>query len=64
MKHRIVIRRAARVEFDEAADWYERQHDGLGEEFTEAIQWVFDRISASPLVHGTVLRDIRRAVVK
>lgn len=59
----IILRRAARLEFDAAGDWYERQEPGLGEEFAAAVQKVFDRIAAQPRMHGIVLRDIRKAVV-
>jgi plasmid stabilization system protein ParE len=60
----IVLRRAARVEFDEAIDWYEQQRPGLGDDFAEAVQDVFNKISATPLIHATVLRDIRRGNVQ
>lgn len=58
-----VIRRKARAEFDEAFDWYERQRPGLGVEFAERVQSVFDRIAAMPELHATIYRDIRRALV-
>src|SRR5438045_44002 len=64
MTKRVVLRRAARTEFDEASDWYERRHPGLGAAFAAAIQEVFDRVAAQPQLHGIVLRDIRRAVVR
>ena len=63
MSKPIVLRRAARAEFDAAADWYEQKRPGLGARFTAAVQQVFDRISANPQLHRVVLRDIRRAVV-
>ena len=40
---RIVFRKQARAEFDEAGDWYEREHRGLGLEFMAEI----DRVRAS-----------------
>ena len=36
----IVFRRAARIEFDDAADWYEQRRAGLGAKFTAAVQRV------------------------
>lgn len=61
---RIVFRKAAREEFDEAADWYERQRYGLGDIFTQAIQQRIQHIAAQPTQHAVVLRDIRKSVVK
>ena len=60
----VILRRAARAEYDAAVDWYEQQRPGLGAAFTAAVQRVFDRIAAQPRMHGIVLRDIRRAVVR
>ena len=59
----IVLRRVAREEFDDAADWYEARQPGLGSQFVAAVQVVFDRISANPRLHAVVRRDIRKAVV-
>src|SRR3954466_12490981 len=60
----VVLRREARAQFDEAFDWYERQRSGLGVEFVERVQDVFDRISNTPELHAVVHRDIRRALVR
>ena len=40
----VVLRRAAKAEYDKAGDWYERQRPGLGAAFTAAIEKVFDRV--------------------
>ncbi len=63
MSKPVVLRRAAREEFDEAADWYEARQPGLVAQFVAALQAVFDRISANPQLHAVVRRDIRKAVV-
>jgi toxin ParE1/3/4 len=60
----VVLRRKARAEFDEAVDWYERQQAGLGFEFTDRVQAVFDRISTTPEMHAFVYRDVRKALVR
>ena len=60
----VVLRKKARAEFDLAVDWYERREGGLGAEFADRIQAVFDRIAAAPEIHATVHRDIRRALVR
>ena len=63
MSKPVVLRRVAREEFDEAADWYEARQPGLGPRFVAAIQVEFDRISVNPQSHAVVRRDIRKAVV-
>ena len=60
----IVIRRKARIEFDEAFDWYEEQRVGLGVEFAGRVQAVFDRIAANPELHALVFRDVRKALIR
>jgi plasmid stabilization system protein ParE len=60
----VVLRDEARAEFDEAFDWYEAQRPGLGVDFAERVQEVFDRISVTPQIHQVALADIRKAVVR
>ncbi len=64
MSFPLVVRRKARAEFDEAFDWYGRQRAGLGAQFAEKVQAVFDSISARPELHATVFRDVRKALVR
>jgi plasmid stabilization system protein ParE len=59
----VVFRRAARVEFDDAADWYEQQRAGLGAAFTAAVQRVLDQIAAQPDFYAKVTRSVREALV-
>jgi plasmid stabilization system protein ParE len=60
----VVLRRKAQAEFDEALDGYERQQVGLGVEFADRVQAVFDRTSSTPEVHAVVYRDVRKALVR
>lgn len=60
----LVIRRAARADFDEAFDWHERQRPGLGLEFADRVQAVFDSIAGMPELRAPVHRDVRLALVK
>ena len=60
----VVLIKEAQVDFDEAFDWYESQRPDLGLDFVTRVQTVFDRISANPQLHGTVFKDIRKAVVR
>ena len=59
----IVFRRAARTEFDDAADWYEQRRAGLGTAFTAAVQRVLDQIADQPDFYARVYLDVREALV-
>lgn len=54
----------ARVEFDEAAEWYAEQKTGLGIEFVSRVQEVLDQIASMPRLHPVVYKNVRRAIVK
>ncbi len=60
----VVLRPAARAEFDEAFDWYEQQRPGLGVDFATQVQEVLDRIGATPLLYPQVFQEVRRVVVQ
>ncbi len=64
MNQKLVLRSAAKAEYNRAGDWYEAQRSGLALVFTTAVQKVFDRIVLQPKTHNAVYRDIRKAVVK
>ncbi len=55
---------AAQAEFDEAFEWYEMQHPGLGYEFVEEVDATIRRICLNPEAYARVDRDVRRALVK
>ena len=59
----VVLRDEAQAEFDDAFEYYEQRQTGLGVEFVNHIQEVFDRIAANPYMHAAVLADVRKAVV-
>ena len=60
----VILDPEAKDEFDEAYDFYESRRDGLGELFANAVQVVLDRISYNPRMHGIVVRNVRRGVVR
>lgn len=64
MNRPVIVSRAARREFDEAFDWYERMEPGLGVEFENAVRAVMDRIAHNPEMHALVHKDIRKFVMK
>ena|SRR5687768_18165608 len=55
---------AARVEFDEAIEWYERKRPGLGREFDAEVNSVLDRISQQPEHFRFITRTVRKARVR
>ena len=64
MTLRIVFRRAAKNEFNDAAVRYDEQRAGLGEEFVIEIAQAIARAAAAPERHPIVFGDIRRAVAR
>ena len=51
MKWTVVARPQAENDVLEAADWYDRQQPGLGDEFIEEVVTVFDALVVNPLLH-------------
>jgi len=64
MKPTLVLRSVARREFDEAADWYNRQRAGLGAEFIEEVNRVFESIRDRPELFAVAHEDLREALVR
>ncbi len=62
MTLRVVFRRAAKSEFEDAAAWYEERRRGLGEEFAAEIEEAIQRASEHPARYPLVFGDVRRAV--
>lgn len=60
----LVLRDLAERDLEEAYDWYESQRQGLGDQFTSAIDGVLANIAINPGIYQIVLGDVRRAVVR
>lgn len=60
----VVFRKQARLEFDEACDWYEKERPGLGLEFLTEIHLLIQRIAATPELFPMLYRDVRKAVAR
>lgn len=60
----IVFRKQARLEFDEAGDWYEKERPGLGLEFLAEIHLLIQRIATTPELFPMLYRDMRKAVAR
>ena len=63
MSYRIYLRPDAETDIEEAAQWYEKQREGLGDEFLDEVLSVFKIISNNPYMYAVVQRHIRRAVI-
>ncbi len=64
MNYVLDYRAEARVELEDAYNWYEDQEEGLGEAFLDSVDGSLDRIEQRPESCAVVLKDIRRVVVK
>lgn len=64
MTLRIVFRRAANSEFEDAAVWYNEQRIGLGEVFIVEIEEAVANAAVSPQRYPVVFGDIRRTVAR
>lgn len=51
MNWQVVARPQAESDVVEAADWYDTQRPGLGDEFVEEILEVFDALETNPLLN-------------
>ncbi len=59
----VAFRHAARREFEEAADWYERRRSGLGISFVSAVQHVLEQAAANPQRYAEVRNGVHEGLV-
>lgn len=64
MKRRLVLRKIARHELDEAIGWYEEQRRGLGQQLRAEVDDAFSAIQAHPELYRKVCGDARRVVLR
>ena len=64
MTLRIVFRRAAKTEFEDAALWYDKQRRGLGEEFVFQIEQSLASAADAPQSYPVVFGNVRRTVAR
>ena len=63
MNLRVHLRPEAETDIEEAAAWYEKQCEGLGDEFLDEVLGVCETISENPHMYPVVHRHTRRAVI-
>ncbi len=60
----LVFRVAAAADLEEAYRWYERQREGLGEDFLSAVQVAIETLGSNPEAHPVLHRDTRRILLR
>ena len=64
MSHRVLLRREAQDDLNDAAAWYEEQRRGLGGEFLDQSLEALGRIGANPLAFPAVYQELRRSLMQ
>ena len=62
-KRILIIRPEAQLDLWEAAQWYESHQPGLGEQFTDALGELIERIAGFPLQFPELDEGVRRALL-
>ncbi len=52
MSWKVVVRPDAALDLNEAAVWYNRQRDGLGQEFVAEVARVLPELTANPFLNS------------
>jgi plasmid stabilization system protein ParE len=63
MASELVIDPDAELDLKHAVNWYNDQRQGLGDEFVECVEAVFDRILKNPDLHAIEYRSARITLV-
>ena len=64
MSSSVLFRPLARIELDEAVDWYEARRRGLGLELLDEVNAALGRIVESPGRFRRVRGEVRRALLR
>ncbi len=64
MTHLVRVRPEAERDVEQAYEWYEERRLGLGREFLDELDVVYERIARFPLLYAEVYRGLRRAPVR
>ena len=60
---RVRLTRPARADIKAAAEWYEREREGLGLQFTDRVLEGIDRIADHPLACRKVIGEARKQIL-
>ena len=61
---RVAFRRAAKIELEDAAAWYEERRRGLGDEFIAEIEQAIASAAGAPQRYPVSFGDVRRTVAR
>jgi len=64
VSYELVVRSRAKADIRRAAKWYEKQQEGLGEDFVSEVDDAIRRIEANPEQFQVIYRDIRHAITR
>ena len=64
MAYQLIIKPEAECDLEEAVDWYENRQPGLGQEFLECVEEVFNRIRVMPTTSPIARHSARLALVR
>jgi plasmid stabilization system protein ParE len=64
MAAELVIAPEAEQDIAEAYAWYERQREGLGEDFLSCLDACIQRIRRTPAMHAPMHENYRRGLVR
>ncbi len=64
MSYPLIVEPEAEFDLEDAAHWYNGQRPGLGQEFLEEVEDVFDRIREMPELHAITHQTARLTLVK
>ncbi len=60
----LIIKPRAILMTKDAYDWYEEQKLGLGEEFLDELDGIYNKLSSHPEYFGKVKKNFRQAALK
>jgi toxin ParE1/3/4 len=63
MNYRLILRKGAEVDLDEAYRWYEEKVSGLGAEFIFSMDRELEFIQGNPERYPVIYQNVRRALL-
>lgn len=64
MKRPLILNPEAEADLSAAQQWYDRQREGLGDEFLSCVDRCLAGIRQNPELHARVFQDLRLALVR
>ena len=64
MNYNLIIQPEAEYDIQDAFEWYESKHPGLGSEFVRAVDACLSGIGRNPLVYQVIHKQVRRGLIR